>query len=225
MWMRAAAGVFLIAGAAAMLPQSPAASQASSVFQSSFASQPLSASQSGSGATVTEEPSEQIETGRAHLPNGAEVSYRIRLLPPASFPALPSPVAGVLNSHRCLIPQTYEAHQPENVIRGSFEKQGSDDWALLCSVDGATTLYVFFQSRLGEPIVLRRQRDSQWLGAETVGAYGSAWGIAVRHPSQFPRIKAAHGIDHDGIDDSYVEKSTSIHYFQNGNWISIDANN
>jgi len=94
---------------------------------------------------------EQIETGRIHLPGHNDVIYRIRLLPVAAFPALPQPIAALLNDRHCLIPQTYEARRPENVIRGSFEKQGSDDWAALCSVNGTTTLYVFFQSQTGTP--------------------------------------------------------------------------
>ena len=178
------------------------------------------ASQAGSAT-------EQIETGRIHLPGHNDVIYRIRLLPVAAFPALPQAIVAVLNDHHCLIPQTYEARRPENVIRGSFEKQGSDDWAVLCSVNGTTTLYVFFQSQTGTPISLRQQRNTEWLGAEIVGAYGSAWGIALRRPSHIPVAKSDQlhpPLDHDGIEDSNIEKSSSIHYFQGGSWITVDAN-
>jgi len=182
-------------------------------------------------ASQADATAEQIETGRIHLPGHNDVIYRIRLLPIPAFPALPQPIATALNDHHCLIPQTYEARRPENVIRGSFEKQGSDDWAALCSVNGSTTLYVFFQSQPGIPIALRQQRNIDWLGAEIVGAYGSAWGIALRRPSHIPIDKSNQlhpPLDHDGIEDSNIEKSTSIHYFQsgspNGSWITIDAN-
>src|ERR1700739_1792713 len=82
--------------------------------------------QSGSG-------SEQVETGRVHLPSGPEVVYRIRLLPLASFPALAATVAEQLEQRRCMIPQTYEARAPENVVHASLERKGSSDWAVLCS--------------------------------------------------------------------------------------------
>jgi hypothetical protein len=173
--------------------------------------------------------SEQVETGRMRLPGGTEVVYRIRLLPLASFPALPAAVAAQLEQRKCMVPQTYAAREPENVMHGSLEKKGSDDWAVLCSVDGATTLYVFFQSQLSAPIVLRHQRDAEWLGSEVLGAYGSAWGISRRGPSQIHPAKelaAKHVVfDHDGIEDAFIDKSSSTHYFQDGSWTIIESPN
>ena len=167
---------------------------------------------------------EQIETGRVRLPSGAEVVYRIRLLPLTSFPAMPPAVSAQLNERNCMVPQTYEARAPENVVHASLERKGSDDWAVLCSANGSTTLYVFFQSKLSAPIALRRQRDTEWLGSEVVGAYGSAWGIARRGPSQLRAAKRG-SFDHDGIDDAFVEKSSTTHYFEDGNWMVLDNSN
>ncbi|MGB6830098.1 MAG: hypothetical protein WBE41_18775, partial [Terracidiphilus sp.] len=52
--------------------------------------------------------------------NGQPRQYMVEHLPASSFPALPAGVAAELNRRGCLIPQTYEAHGPENVIHGSF---------------------------------------------------------------------------------------------------------
>jgi len=179
--------------------------------------------QSESGTATTE----QIETGRVRLPGGNEVVYRIRLLPLTSFPALPAIVAAQLEERKCMIPQTYEARAPENVVRASLERKGSDDWAVLCSVNGGTTLYVFFQSALGKPVVLRHQRDTEWLGSEVLGAYGSAWGISRRSASQIrlPGDAGHLSADHDGIEDTFVEKSSTTHYFQNGSWMNVEGTN
>lgn len=186
------------------------------------------------GAQVQPAPpqTEQVETGtvptnvaypnnelRELKPARSMLHYRIRLLPVSSFPQLPASVAQQLVEKGCLIPQTYEAREPENVIHGSFEKQGSSDWAVLCSVDRMTTLYVFFQSDLTHPIALRHQPDSQWLGVEWSLDYGSAWGIATRPARLMPVTAKA---DHAGIDDSFVEKSTTVHYFNNGRWTTLD---
>jgi hypothetical protein len=172
---------------------------------------------------------EQIETGRVRMPGGAEVAYRIRLLPLLSFPGLPSAVAAQLNERECMVPQTYEARSPENVVKASLERKGSEDWAVLCSVDGATTLYVFFQSQPSAPMALRRQRDTEWLGSEAAGEYGSAWGIERRGPSQMrmPKGGAAGNaaFDHDGIEDAFVEKSSTTHYFQDGTWMVLENQN
>ena len=186
----------------------------------------LAAAQSGPGTAA---PSiEQIESGRVRLPSGAEVVYRIRLLPLSSFPGLPPAVVAQLDQRKCMVPQTYEAHAPENVFHGALERKGSDDWAVLCSVNGITTLYVFFQSQFTAPIALRHQRDTEWLGSEVLGVYGSAWGIALRRPSQFPIARSSafanrSNLDHDGIEDAFVEKSSATHYFQDGSWITLES--
>jgi hypothetical protein len=188
----------------------------------------LAAAQSESSTVAAS--GEQIESGRVRLPSGAEVIYRIRLLPLSSFPGLPAVVVAQLNERKCMVPQTYEAHVPENVFHGALERKGSDDWAVLCSVNGITTLYVFFQSQFTAPMALRHQHNTEWLGSEVLGAYGSAWGIALRHPSQFPIARSSafadrSNLDHDGIEDAFIEKSSTTHYFQNGSWITLESPN
>lgn len=183
----------------------------------------LATAQSESGAVS----SERIEAGRVRAPGGAEMVYRIRLLPVASFPALPAVVTTQLEERKCMVPQTYEARAPENVVHASLERKGSSDWAVLCSVNGATTLYVFFQSQPGSPVALRQQRDTEWLGSEALGAYGSAWGIARRSSSQIRQTKSRSAqnlaaVDHDGIEDAFIEKSSTTHYFQDGSWITLE---
>lgn len=164
--------------------------------------------------------SEQHETGTASVPGNPNVHYTIRLLPVSSFPQLPAPVAAQLVRMGCMVPQTFEAHEPENVITGAFQKPGSSDWAALCSVKGVTTLYVFFQSDFSHPIALRSQPDNKWLGIEWSQDYGSAWGISTMPYSVMPRTEQA---DHDGIEDAYVGQSSVVHYFQNGQWTTLDS--
>ena len=84
-------------------------------------------------------------SGQMNL-NGKRVPFHIRRLPVSSFPDLPELIATELTSRGCVIPQTYEAKRPENVVHASFERPGSSDWAVLCSVRGQVTLLVFFGS-------------------------------------------------------------------------------
>jgi hypothetical protein len=174
---------------------------------------------------------EQLETGFVNLPGHPHTAYSIRLLPVSSFPQLPLPVTQQLDRIGCMIPQTYEAREPENVITGAFEKPGSCDWAVLCSVKGlikvrgnnfrSTTLYVFFQSDYTKPVALRSQADTLWLGREWGQDYGSAWGIATR-PAGLMRPRDQ--TDHDGIEDAFVEKSSVVHYFRDGHWTKLEGN-
>jgi len=60
--------------------------------------------------------------------DGHPTHYLIRRLPVSSFPELPADIQDQLNQRGCLIPQTYAAHHPENVVHASLERAGSSDW-------------------------------------------------------------------------------------------------
>lgn len=170
---------------------------------------------------------ERVESGQIASPAGSPIAYRIRLLPLSSFPAIPAEVADQLGRRHCMIPQTYEAKQPENVIHGAFDAFGTSDWAALCSAEGTTTLYVFFAGQFDSPIALRRQADTVWLGADPgEPVLGSAWGIAARTAEQLrssPEFRSLLSFDHDAIDDARLERNLTIHYYQGGKWLTLTA--
>lgn len=183
----------------------------------------LSAAQRAAAAGT----SEQTESGELHLSGGRTQSYRIRLLPVAAFPQTPSGVAAELVRRGCLIPQSFEAQGPENLIHGAFREAGSDDWAALCSQGGWTTLYVFFAGAYNAPVALRRQADTVWLGAEPGSAVcGSAWGIATRRLADLRAsrsIERPAALDHDAIDDARLEQSVTVRYYTAGRWLVLSG--
>ena len=168
---------------------------------------------------------ERVESGQAVLPDGKPVSYGIRLLPLSSFPGLPAEVAAQLSRRGCMIPQSYEAMQPENVIHGAFRAPGSSDWAALCSVQGTTTLYTFFAGHFDDPTALRSQPDTAWLGADPGQAIlGSAWGIATRTADQLrasPKLRRLLVIDHDAVDDAQMEGTLTVRYYDGHKWLAV----
>jgi hypothetical protein len=187
---------------------------------------PLTALPQSPPAGETQINAERIESGTIPAPEGNTIAWRIRLLPLSSFPELPSAVAAELSRRQCMIPQSFEAREPENVVHGAFRSADSRDWAALCSAQAVTTLYVFFAGQFDSPIALRSQPDTVWLGAEPgESVLGSSWGIAVRSASELratPELHRGITIDHDAIDDARLERSLTIHYFQNGRWISLN---
>lgn len=170
---------------------------------------------------------ERIESGELPSPGGDLLTWRIRLLPLSAYPDLPSGVAAQLSRRQCMVPQSFEAKQPENVIRGAFRAPGSDDWAALCSTAGDTTLYVFFAGQYDAPMQLRTQPDTAWLAAEPGSSvFSSAWGIALRRSAELrasPLIRRTANPDHDAIEDARLERSTTLHYYQAGKWLLLDA--
>ena len=91
----------------------------------------------------------------------------------------------MLNRRGCLIPQTYEAHGPENVVHASLERAGSSDWAVLCSAEGTVSLLVFFGSTPAQLVVLASAPETERLQAhDPSGVLGFNWGIDPASPEQ-----------------------------------------
>jgi len=159
---------------------------------------------------------------------GRSTPYLIRHLPVNAFPQLPPAVQDALIRRRCLIPQTYEAHGPENVVHASLERRGSSDWAVLCSANGAVSLLVFFASS-GEPTVLATAPETERLQShDSSNVLGFNWAIdpaspedvheaqlGMRHPP--PRL------DHDAIADSVIDGRTIYHFYSKSAWTLIDT--
>lgn len=167
---------------------------------------------------------------RGSIPiGGREVPYKVQHLPPASFPELPPEIVDELSRRGCLIPQTYEAHRPENVVHGSFESAGSSDWAVLCAVDSKVKLLVFFGGDPEHPATLGSAEETQRLQAFPGSAVmGFNWGIDVASPQAIhdlqigmsPRPKR---LDHDALADSVIDQKTLYHFFAQGRWRILET--
>jgi hypothetical protein len=174
--------------------------------------------------SIHAQTTEEVETGNADFA-GKSLPYHIRRLPLSSFPELPTAVRKVLEDRQCTVPQTYEARRPENVIHGEFWQKGSRDWAVLCSREGATSLLVFRANAFALPIELESARDLDHLQTRLNGTLGFAWGLDLALPDSVRRMAGSKfgPFDHDGIQVSVVEKSSEIHYCQNGKWLQFDG--
>lgn len=160
--------------------------------------------------------------------DGRATRYLVRHLPVSSFPQLPPAVENLLNQRGCLIPQTYEAHQPENVIEASLERRGSKDWAVLCSVHGTVSLLVFFGNGAA-PTVLATAPETERLEAHGAdGVLGFDWGIDVAspervHEAQMGMRHLPARLDHDALADSIIDQTTVYHYYAGDAWTVLDT--
>jgi hypothetical protein len=159
---------------------------------------------------------------------GHSIPYLIRHLPISSFPDLPDEFALQLNHRGCLIPQTYEAHRPENVVHASLERPGSSDWAVLCSAQGTVSLLVFFSSDPTRMLVLSTAPETERLQAhDPTGVLGFNWGIDPASPEQIRQAQAGllrrpAPVDHDALADSLVDQHTVYHFYLNNAWIVLE---
>lgn len=154
---------------------------------------------------------------------GRALPYLVRHLPVNAFPELPERVRAELERRSCLIPQTYQAHRPENVLHASLERAGSEDWAALCAVEGRVSLLVFFSDRVApEELAVAEETDRLQLQAST-GVMGFSWGIDPASPEQVHEAQAGlqprpARLTHDALADAVIDRRTVFHYFSGSRW-------
>lgn len=159
---------------------------------------------------------------------GKSVPYLIRRLPINAFPDLPGTVVDQLEKRGCLIPQSYEAHHPENVVHASLERAGSSDWAVLCSADGDVSLMVFFGSAPVKPTVILTVPEKQRLQRhDASGTLGFDWAIDAASPDAVRQAQS--GLerkpprpDHDALQDIVLDQKTVYRFFSKGAWKLLD---
>jgi len=161
--------------------------------------------------------------------HGRAAPYLIRHLPVNAFPQLPQAIQDRLSRRGCLIPQTYEAHRPENVVHASLERRGSSDWAVLCSVNGTVSLLVFLSSSNGDPTVLATAPETSRLqshGASKV--LGFNWAIDPASPEQIHEAQLgmrhpSARLDHDALADSVIDERTIYRFYSGNGWTILDT--
>jgi len=162
---------------------------------------------------------------------GQMTPYVIRRLPVSSFPELPETVVGFLDRRGCFIPQTYEAHRPENVVHASLERAGSSDWAVLCSAKGTVSLLVFFGDAPAQFVVLASAPETVRLQAhDATVVLGFNWGIDPASPVRIHQAQAGMEhrpaiADHDALADSVVDQRTIYHFYAKSTWTLVDLPN
>jgi hypothetical protein len=179
-------------------------------------------------ATGEQDPAQSFnETGKVTV-EGRTVSYLIRRLPVNSFPDLPENIAKLLNERGCLIPQTYQAHRPENVIQGSFEHPGSTDWAVLCSEEGRVDLLVFLSHSQNKPVKLASAPELERIQRHgSSGPYGFDWGIDPATPAQVREAQAGMQhhpplLDHDALVDTVLNVKSTYHFYAKSAWTVVE---
>jgi len=159
---------------------------------------------------------------------GQSIPFLIRYLPISSFPGLPDELVVLLNRRGCLIPQTYEAHRPENVVHASLERPGSSDWAVLCSAQGTVSLLVYFSSAPASLHVLSAAPETERLQAhDPSGVLGFNWGIDPASPEQIRQAQSGllhrpAPVDHDALADTLVDHRTVYHFYLKSAWIVLE---
>ena len=150
----------------------------------------------------------------------------VRLLP-AHFVGAPEPVKTTLSRLGCRIPQPWGESKPHNLIRGEFMEAGRTLWAALCSRNRSAAIIVIEEDgRVRAKLASRPDwRELQSMGDEL----GYSRGLSPVGRDFILDMYQAYGgpkpppIDHQGIDDAFVGKYSSVHYFHEGKWLLLNG--
>jgi hypothetical protein len=154
----------------------------------------------------------------------------IKRHPPSAFRTLPAAIQADLTRRGCTIPQPFTAKAPENVISGAFTRRGQVDWAVLCSINGDSSVLVFRAGSTRNVMSMESAPDSRFLQVVD-GNNGVGFSRAIRRANgrHILRHYRDHGgpkpppLDHDGIEHYFIEKASSILYWYRGEWLTLQG--
>jgi len=156
-----------------------------------------------------------------------EAERRIVYLAPAAFKELPANVSRELQRRRCKVPQEAFTTKQNNIVRGEFVKPGQTDWAALCSNRGVSSILIFWDGSEKNPSVVAVAEDRSFLQGVTPDQIAYSGRISPVGRDFIMRHYNAYGgttpppIDHQGIDDAFIEKASVVHYFHRGKWLKL----
>ena len=159
----------------------------------------------------------------------ADSNKSVRRLRVEDYPELPSRVAAVLQSRHCTIPQPNKEGPPRNVIRGEFFGNGAKGWAALCSSGGKSSILVFRNGYDNSPDEIATSPDNRFLidigqgsalYSREISAVDRKFILRHYHAYRGPEPPP---IDHNGINDAFLEKAFITWYRYNGQWMQLQG--
>lgn len=138
-------------------------------------------------------------------------------------------MAAVLQSRHCTIPQPTNNGPARNVIRGEFFQKGQKGWAVLCSRDGKSSILVFRNNHDSHPDEIAESPDDRFVVETWQGELVYSREISAVDQNFILRHYRAYGgpkpppIDHNGIDDAFLEKASVTWYWRDGKWMQLQG--
>ena len=144
----------------------------------------------------------------------------IRRIPAAELQMLPDQLRK--NLPNCSVPQAWDTKEPHNVIRGSL--LGADAWALLCSRNGSSMILVGTDPMAMMSFAPAKEAIYLQVVGEKMIGYSRKLRVISRDEI-IEHCKSAEKpcpkIEHEGIEDIFLDKASRIHYFTSEGWVEI----
>jgi hypothetical protein len=113
------------------------------------------------------------------------------------------------------------------VICGEFKEKSQTDWAILCSKDRVSSIVIFWGGSEKTITEIEASSDKGWLqgiGNSEIGFSRSITPVGKKFILE--NYKWYGGpkpppITHQGINESFVEKASVVHYYYQGKWLQL----
>ena len=168
--------------------------------------------------------------GRPVAQDWERANSEIVRLKPGAFENLAPAVRGDLERRGCLVPQTYLNGAPHNIVRGRFTSVKQFDIAVLCSISGVSSILVYPPEALVGVREVARRPDRDYLQVVDVGGViGFSRSLNVASPQYIRRQHERYGrpqppaLEHDGIDDGFLEKASVVWYWYQERWLRLQG--
>ena len=149
-------------------------------------------------------------------------------LKPSDLPGLPDTVRADLEARGCTVPQPFIRRAgPANVVRGRFMSATPIDVAVLCSRARRSAILVYRGGAAPAAAELAQRPDSNFLQVvDGAGGIGFSRRLATAAPDRIRQHASQQRTsmsdpDHDGIEDAFLEKGSSIWYWFGGRWLEL----
>jgi len=164
--------------------------------------------------------------GFCQIVDWAEFDRTVLRLLPSQFLPLPRQIRSELQRRGCTIPQAGDETKPHNVVRGRFVKPEEWDWAVLCSINRISSILVFRPRSSLVFAELARRPDLEFLQEGDGGRMGYSRNLSAAGRKRMTDHAAFEGakppaVDHDGIEDAFAGKASTVLYFQGGKWVVL----
>jgi hypothetical protein len=160
---------------------------------------------------------------RARLERADLETVRLR---PADFDESPEAVKATLSRLGCRIPQAWGSSESHNLIRGEFTGAGQIHWAALCSRERSSRIIVLDDhGSIQAELASRPDIDLlQGMGDERISFSRQLSAVGREFILSRPRVFGAvepPPVDHQGIEDSFLGKASTVLYFDAGEWLEL----
>ena len=168
-----------------------------------------------------------LSSTAAYADRWEEAEKGIKKFKPSHFSHLPPHIEKKLQAIGCIVPQATMGKSPNNVIQGHFASKQSLDWAVLCSKNGKSTLHIIWEKNTPCPSAIEEFTDRTYLQDMGEGKIEFSRSLNVAKSEYISRQQKRYGglspkkLDHEGIEDIFIEKASSVHYCEDGKWLKL----